>query len=286
MAVVAAVQYGISPIKSPDEFWHKVGRIVKRAQKRGVELLVFPEYLTAHLLALAPPMGHPEANRYLHEFTGEYHQRFTLLSRETGLTILGGTHIMKEDACYVNAAFLFFPDGNVEMQKKVHLTPEERHIWGLTPGDSFAVYDTAAGKAAVLVCYDIEFPEAGRIVADLGAEIILCPFYTDGAAGYYRVRNCCQARAIENQLFVVLSGIVGALPVVPQIDFGYSQAGLFAPCDFPFPANGVLSEGRANLPMLVSADLDQGLLKENRAKGQVSPYRDRRRDIYKLSFRR
>ncbi|MEW6660928.1 MAG: carbon-nitrogen hydrolase family protein [Bacillota bacterium] len=280
MAIVAAVQYDIGPLTSAEEFWHKVGHIVKRAQKKGVQLLVFPEYLTAHLLALTPPMEHAGANRYLHEFTGEYHKRFALLSRDTGMTILGGTHILKEDAGYVNAAFLFFPDGTIEMQKKVHMTPEERQVWGLTPGDSFAVYDTAAGKAAVLVCYDIEFPEAGRIVADMGAEVILCPSYTDGAAGYHRVRNCCQARAIENQLFVVLSGIIGVLPHVPQIDFGHSQAGLFAPCDFPFPDNGILALGKANSPMLVSADLDLGLLKENRAKGQVSPYQDRRRDIY------
>ncbi len=277
---IGTVQYGISPIRQAKGFWDKVRRHVQNAQQNGVKLLVFPEYLTAHMLGTLPAMETPEACEYLDARTDEYMSTFMQISRETGITILAGTHICKDGADFVNAAFLFFPDGRIEKQKKIHLTPEERKHWPLAAGDSYAVFDTEVGRAAILICYDIEFPEGPRIVADMGAQIILCPSYTDAAAGYYRVRYCAQARAVENQLYVALSGIVGSLPHVPQIDVGYCQAGIFAPCDRPFPANGILASGKTNQNALVTYPLDFGLLKENREHGNVSPYFDRKQELY------
>ncbi|MEW6698666.1 MAG: hypothetical protein AB1341_15225 [Bacillota bacterium] len=87
-------------------------------------------------------------------------------------------------------------------------------------------------------------------------------------------------RDIENQLYVVLSGMVGTLPQVPQIDTGFCQAGIFAPCDIPFPPNGILASGRTNRSMLICHQLDIALLEENRHRGQVAPYFDRRPEVY------
>ena len=51
----------------------------------------------------------------------------------------------------------------------------------------------------MLICYDSEFPELARHLADQGAMILFVPFCTDTSNGYYRVRHCAQARAIELQ---------------------------------------------------------------------------------------
>jgi predicted amidohydrolase len=110
--------------------------------------------------------------------------------------------------------------------------------------------------------------------------LILNPIYTDQAAGYYRVRHCAQARAIENQRFVALSGMVGSLPYIPQIDAGYAESGCFSPCDFPFPANGVLCITDNMQKDLILVDLDLTQLKRNWEEGQVSPYRDRKPELY------
>lgn len=280
ITTVGTVQYGMGPLRSAKGFWDKVRKHVQAAQASGVKLLMFPEYLTAHLLALEPAMDTPSACEYLDKRTDEYLTTFSQISRETGMTILGGTHIHKENNGFLNTAFLFFPDGRIERQTKIHPTPEERKSWNLTAGNSFNVFDTEHGKLSILICYDIEFPEGPRIVADMGAEIILCPSFTDVAAGYWRVRHCAQARAIENQLYVVLGGVVGKLPQVPQIESGYCQAGIFAPSDHPFPASGTLAVGRTNQNSVVTYPLDLSLLKENRENGNVSPYFDRRTELY------
>jgi predicted amidohydrolase len=86
----------------------------------------------------------------------------------------------------------------------------------------------------VLICYDSEFPELARRLVDEGARIIFVPFCTDNRQGYMRVRYCAQARAIENQCFVVLSGNVGNLPGVDNMDVQYAQSCILYPLRLPF----------------------------------------------------
>jgi predicted amidohydrolase len=256
---IASVQYGLSDYRSEDEFWAGLASKIREASDNGAQLILFPEYVTAQLLSLERPMTHEEACYYLDGFTDEYISFFKRWSQERNLVILGGTHICKDKNAFVNKAFLFFPDGRVEWQNKLHLTPEERNRWPLAEGDELRLFDTAWGRWSILTCYDIEFPELARAAAGRGAELILCPSYTDSAHGYYRVRHCCQARAIENQVFVALGGIVGSLEEErPQIDRGYCQAGLFSPCDFPFPEKGIIQCGELNQDMLVYAPSKSG----------------------------
>ncbi|SFJ46954.1 carbon-nitrogen hydrolase family protein [Thermoflavimicrobium dichotomicum] len=280
-AKIGVVQYAVSPLQSEEAFWNGIRQYVDQAQAENVELLMFPEYLTAHLLSLNSSLTHREACAYLDQFTEKYLSFFQEISRESGIMILGGTHIHQESPGeFFNEAFFFCPDGSIKRQKKVHLIPEERKIWHLTPGKDFAVFETPLGKVAILICYDIEFPEVARYVTDQGAEIILCPTYTDAPAGYYRVRYCAQARAIENQRFVALCGLVGEMPGNPQVDVGRSRCGFFSPCDHPFPADGVLRVGEWDQPMLLTCELDLGQLRKNWEIGQVSPFKDRRPEVY------
>ncbi|TVX99720.1 carbon-nitrogen hydrolase family protein [Cohnella terricola] len=292
---IATTQYGLTDITSEEQFWAGITEKVRDAAEQGAGMIVFPEYMTAHLLSLMPPMLHDEACHELDRMTDEYVRFFKVLSKETGVAILAGTHICKSSVekvgasakFYVNRAFLFFPDGRIETQDKVHLTPEEQIRWPLSPGDSLNVFDTVWGKMAILTCYDIEFPELARAAALRGVEMILCPSYTDSSHGYHRVRYCCQARAVENQLFVALSGLVGALSEErPQVDAGFSQAGLFAPCDLPFQPDGIVQAGDANIDMTVLAEADFHMLRENRAQGAVAPFYDRKPEVYERELRK
>jgi predicted amidohydrolase len=281
--VIAMVQYSLQSLPSQQSFWDRLQGYVEAAHHQGADLILFPEYLTGNLLSLgaANTMSHAQARAYIASFTDRYMQTFRRLSREYKITIQGGTHLTQENGNYYNTAYLFHPDGYIDTQRKIHLTPEERRQWGLTPGEGVSIFDTEIGKVAILICYDIEFPELSRIVADRGVQLILCPSYTDAAAGYYRVRNCSQARAIENQLFVVLSGLVGQQPHVPQVDVGYCQAGIFAPCDYPFPADGILTTGDLNQEQIVYGEISWERLADNHKHGNVSPFFDRRLTVYK-----
>lgn len=161
---VGLVQYQLKPLQEEEDFWKGIEGHVCAARDQGIQLLVFPEYLTAHLLALRPAMDYREVCVYLDRFTSKYMTQMKRLSQHHDMIILGGTHIHREQDSFFNEAFLFFPDGRVEQQKKLHLTPEERMMWGLSPGRELNIIDTSLGRLAILICYDIEFPELGRIV--------------------------------------------------------------------------------------------------------------------------
>src|SRR5690606_17915391 len=107
---------------------------------------------------------------------------------------------------------------------KIHPTPNEKFWWNIKGGDELSVINTDCGPVGVLICYDSEFPELARHLADQGANIIFIPFLTDERQSYNRVRYCAQARAIENQCYVAMAGNVGNLPRVQNMDIHYAQS--------------------------------------------------------------
>ena len=98
------------------------------------------------------------------------------------------------------------------------------------------------------------------------------------------MRYCAQARAIENQVFVVTSGMVGNLDNVSNLDIQYAQSAILTPCDFPFARDGIAAEASENVEMIIVADLNVGTLLWSRAQGSVRPLRDRRLDLYRTRW--
>ena len=119
-------------------------------------------------------------------------------------------------------------------------------------------------------------------MADDGMDILFVPFLTDTQNAYSRVRNCAQARAIENECYVAIAGSVGNLPKVQNMDIQYAQSMVFTPCDFAFPADGIKAEATPNTEMILVADLDLDLLRELNEFGSVTNLRDKRNDIYEV----
>jgi predicted amidohydrolase len=114
--------------------------------------------------------------------------------------------------------------------------------------------------------------------------VLFVPFLTDSQNGYARVRHCSQARAIENECYVAIAGSVGNLPKVHNMDIQYAQSAVFTPCDFAFPPNGIKSEATPNAEMVLIVDVDLELLKDLHAHGSVRNLKDRRTDLYQLSY--
>ena len=141
------------------------------------------------------------------------------------------------------------------------------------------VFDTPHGRIAILICYDIEFPELSRKVCEMGADIIFVPSCTDDRQGFLRVRYCCHARAIENQVYVAVTGTVGNLPV-EGLGLHYGQAAIITPSDFPFARDGIAAEGVPNMEQIVIADVDLSKLVTNRVMGTTIPLYDKRVDVY------
>ncbi|MBD2869800.1 carbon-nitrogen hydrolase family protein [Paenibacillus arenilitoris] len=277
----AAVQYRLTDIRSFEQFAEQVTHYVRNASEYGVQFILFPEFMTTQLLSIGDESGNALPIERLPDFTEPYLALFRGLAAEYGVYIIGGTHVVEVGGGKRrNAAHLFHPDGKVDVQHKIHLTPTEVSEWNMSPGEGLDVFETAFGTIAMLTCYDIEFPEIVRMARARGADVIFCPSCTDDRHGFYRVRYCCHARTVENQVYIVTTGTVGALRKVDFMRANFGQAAVITPNDIPFPPGGILCEGVINDDMLIVADLDLDLLEDVRAKGSVTTWRDRRTDLY------
>ena len=277
---VTAVQYHLHTIENFESFASQVEHYVRTAAEFETNFILFPEFMTTQLMSIGDQTGKALTIQDLPSFTSAYKQLFCRLAHEYNVHIIGGTHVIEREGKLYNVAHLFYPDGAIAEQAKLHITPTEVTEWNMAAGEDVQVFETEYGTIAMLTCYDIEFPEIVRIVRAKGADIIFCPSCTDERQGFYRVRYCCHARAIENQVYVVVTGTVGSLDTVDFMRANYGQAAVIAPNDIPFPPRGIMAEGEINNDMIITSDLNLDLLYQVRAKGSVTTWRDRRTDLY------
>lgn len=277
---IAAIQYLLRPIRCFEEFSTQVEFFVRSAREYQCQFAMFPEYLTMQLLSYFHEPAPARAVRRLAQLTPDYETLFKRLAKESGLYIIAGTHPVIQQGELFNAAHLFTPNGRIFRQKKVHLTQIEKGPYQMSRGHGFYVYHTDYGRVAILVCYDVEFPEAARVLAEAGAQIIFVPSCTDERQGFCRVRYCAQARASENQIYIAMTGTVGNLPEVPGMPTHYGQAAILTPSDYFFARDGIAAEGTVNQEQMVIADVDLNLLDEQRLNGTVLPLHDLIRDAY------
>ena len=272
---VASLQYFIRPISRFDQFRDQVVGLVETAADYGSRLVVFPEYFTLQLMTLG------DVKRPLAEqVRGLATQEETVvglmaeLAKQHDLCIVAGTipHLTETGAVN-NVCHIIGPEGKHGVQPKLHMTRFERD-WGMTAGSGLSVFDTAFGRMAVAICYDVEFPELARAAARCGAHILAVPSCTDDRQGFLRVRYCAQARAVENQMYVIHASTVGSLPMVPAVSLNYGQAGIFTPSDFAFARDGILAEGIPNQETMIMAELNLETILETRESGTVLPLFD------------
>ncbi len=274
---IASLQYFIRPVQTFEQFQDQVESLVDTAADYRCKLLLFPEWFCVQLLTLGNvrrPIA--EQVRDLAAQAPRIHALFKRLASEHGLYIAAGTvPVIDQGSDEVhNECMLVAPSGSIGYQRKLHMTRFEAEEWFVSPGTRMRVFDTELGRLAITICYDVEFPELARAAARAGAEVLLVPSCTDERQGYLRVRYCSQARAIENQLFVVQSSTVGSLPMVPAVSLNWGQAAIMTPSDFSFSRDGILAEGVPNQESMVIGDLNLALIREGRSSGTVLPLRD------------
>ncbi len=280
---VATVQFQQRMVHSFDEFISNVEYFVDVCADYRCDFVVYPELFTLQLLALESRRLTPaESVEALTAYTPRFVDAMRAMAIGHNINIIGGSHPTRtEDGDIQNVAYCFLRDGSVHAQEKIHPTPNERHWWNIMGGDQIATIPTDCGLIGILICYDSEFPELARRLADEGARILFVPFCTDNRQGYLRVRYCCHARAVENQLYVIMSGNVGNLPNVENMDVQYAQSAILTPCDFPFARDGIAAEASENVETVTIADLNLPDLSWARSQGTVQNLRDRRFDLYK-----
>ncbi|MDT8879557.1 bifunctional GNAT family N-acetyltransferase/carbon-nitrogen hydrolase family protein [Halomonas saccharevitans] len=286
---VGAVQWQMREFSSVESVLQQVEYFVDALSDYQSDFAVFPELFNAPLMGLqdrAAQQDQMAAIRFLAGFTEQFKTELSRMAISCNINIIAGSMIEEhEDGQLFNVSYLFHRDGSVDAQTKLHITPQERRDWVIEGGDELQVFDTDAGRVGILICYDVEFPELSRLLADQDMDILFVPFWTDTKNGYLRVRHCAQARAIENECYVVLCGSVGNVPSIENMEIQYAQSSVFSPSDFAFPHDAVLSETTPNTEMIMFSDLDLTRLTVVRAEGSVTNLKDRRKDLFDLRWR-
>ena len=176
-----------------DEFMEKEFLLIEQALKEGNDLVVTIEAFNASI--------NLDDNRYdfsevCEPLDGELMARFCDLSKKYGAYIVAGLYTTKDKKAY-NSACLFSPDGRLaQVHNKVHLPAGEE--LSITHGDSYRIFKTPFGNIGMLVCWDLQFPEAARELALMGADIICCP--TWGCEDIY-----VRCRAYENSITLAIA---------------------------------------------------------------------------------
>ncbi|WP_230291254.1 GNAT family N-acetyltransferase [Croceicoccus sp. Ery5] len=283
---IATCQLQARQVKDYDEFMRGIEYFVDVAADYEADFILFPELFTLPLLSFAEKELSPqEAIEALSWYTPKIRKALSKMALEYNINIIGGSHPTRmEDGDIHNVAYVCLRDGSIHEQEKIHPTPNEDYWWNIKGGDSIDAIQTDCGPIGVLICYDSEFPELARRLVDEGARIIFVPFCTDSRQGYLRVRYCAQARAIENQCYVVMAGNVGNLPNVGNMDIQYAQSCILTPCDFPFARDGIAAEASENVETLTISDVNLADLSWARAEGTVKNLADRRFDLYHIEW--
>ena len=284
---VASVQYQQRKISSFEEFAQQIEYFTDIAADYDADFVTFPEMITLQLLSIENEELSPtDTIRRLSEYTPQVRELFSNLAVRYNINIIGGSHPTRmEDGDIHNVCYICLRDGTMHEQEKLHPTPSERNVWGVSGGDSASMIHTDCGPIGVMICYDSEFPEVARHLIDQGALMLFVPFCTDVREGYLRVRYSCQARAVENQCYVIMSGNVGNLPGVHNFDIQYGQSCILTPCDFPFARDGVAADSTPNIETVLFADLSLDNIARARNSGTVTNLKDRRYDLYESRWR-
>jgi predicted amidohydrolase len=279
------IQWQMRPYKNLDELMQQAEYFIEAVSGYRSDFALFPEFFNAPLMAENNHLPEAEAIRELSKHTAVIAQKFSELAIMYNINVITGSMPEIRDDLLYNVGHLCKRDGTVERYEKLHVTPDEAKVWGMQGGSTLNTFDTDCGKIGILICYDAEFPELSRLLAEEGMDILFVPFLTDTQNGYSRVRHCAQARAIENECYVAITGSVGNLPKVENMDIQYSQAAIYSPSDFSFPHDAVVAMASENEETIIVADVDLDLLTKQRKAGSVRNLEQRRLDLYSIQWK-
>ena len=174
---------------------------MQEASKRGAELIIFPElFLTDYL-----SMTEVKLKSLAQQKDGPAFKQLSAAARDNSIAVIYGyaeVEVVSEQTCYYNSAQFIDNQGNSLVNyRKTHLWFCDKPMF--TPGSEFPVVDWNGIKVGLLICFDVEFPEAARILALKGAQLIAVPTATISDEESQFITNCgIRVRAQENGVFV------------------------------------------------------------------------------------
>lgn len=263
---IAAVNWKLRDISREEEFYDHLGEILDQCS--GCDIAVLPELFQIELLSVhradrdsdIPKTLAPHFNRIVMQagsFAGFNEISF----------LASGTQIMSAGSGFLNACMMH-ADNTAVTQEKLVLTEWEREI-GISGGSGLTYHSSS--RVGVTICLDAEFPASGRALAEAGMLFQCVPAWTETMHGFHRVRTACRARAVENQVCVIHSSLVGQVGNEKCV----GSSAIIVPPHEPFPEDPILAETPMNEEGIAFAEVDPEDLLRCREMGEVRNWRDR-----------
>lgn len=272
MFKIALAQYPIHFYKSEQDWITNLDSWFANAKKQDCQLVVFPEYGSMELISLLKDSEKMTLKKQL-EKVQDLHETFLdlhiqMATKHSVYTVAPSFPLLVGNK-YVNRTHVISPQGKFDFQDKINMTRFEEN-WGISSGEAeLRIFDTRIGRFAVQICFDIEFSWASSLLAGANVHLILAPSCTEGFHGMNRVHVGARARALENQMYIGVSQVVGEAPWSLAVDKNNGFAAIYGPIDMTFPEDGVIAKGILNKPTWEICEIDPKKLEDIRTNGQV-----------------
>ena len=187
---LGTIHYRPDNTTSPKDNLKQFGKFITIAGEQNADIVCLPEGITV----VSTGKSYVEVSETIPGPTTAF---LGQLAKKYKMYIVAGIY-EKEKSVVYNTAVLIGRDGELHGKYRKVALPREEIDGGITPGNSFPVFDTDFGKIGMMICWDVYFPEPARMLALQGAEIIFMPIWGGDL-------TLAKARAIENQIYLVSS---------------------------------------------------------------------------------
>jgi N-carbamoylputrescine amidase len=279
---IAVIQLNLN--NTPENNLKKCLQWVRDAAAKGAEVISLPELYSSHYFcqsedtdnfAYAEPL-------YSISFTA-----FSELAKELGVVIIVPFFEKRMAGIYHNSAYIIDTDGTeAGLYRKMHI-PDDPHFYEkfyFTPGDlGFKSNQTNKGKIGVLICWDQWYPEAARLTALKGSEVLFYPTaigwhpkekaqYGENQFGAWM--NVMKGHAVANGVYVAAANRVGLEKYLPDTDgLEFWGASFIAG-----PQGEILAQASHDKEEILIAEVDLDLQENVRQNWPF--FRDRRIDAF------
>ncbi|MEN9324199.1 MAG: hypothetical protein RIT03_1309 [Bacteroidota bacterium] len=257
---------------------------VRKAAQQGAEVISLPELYSSHYFCQSEDVANFELAEPLYStsFTA-----FSALAKELGVVIIVPFFEKRMAGIYHNSAYIIDTDGTeAGLYRKMHI-PDDPHFYEkfyFTPGDiGFKTFPTQKGKIGTLICWDQWYPEAARLTALQGAEVLFYPTaigwhplekdeYGENQHGAWM--NVMRGHAVANGVYVAAANRVGLEQYIP----GTAGIQFWGSSFIAGPQGEILAQASHDQEEILLAEVDLKLQENVRQNWPF--FRDRRIDAY------
>lgn len=269
---IALAQYPITFHQSLEDWKNHTENWINDACSQGAQILTFPEYGSMELTSLFSEDVRNDLKLQIDEiqkFLPEFIQTFQSLAQKYNCVIVAPSFPVILADKTVNRCFVF-TENAYSFQDKHFMTRFEDESWGISRSDgTLCLFDTRFGKFGIQICFDIEFPIGGHLLAEAGAEFILVPSCTETLKGATRVHIGARARAMEQQIYTGVAQTIDQALWSPAVDINYGYTAFYSSPDGDFNDEGILAKEDAQKAGWLIETVDLSKNKELRENGQV-----------------